>query len=93
MRLSNTCESAAGSYSARPRDRQLFSVKAQDANMTMTAFERQILNELKRVTGNRKLKERDMLEWRSGKIEPRDGEKVIELKTLGVVVAIPSPAQ
>lgn len=56
--------------------------------MAMTAFEREILHELKIVTGNRKLKERDMLEWRTGNIKPRAGEEIIKLPRLGVEVAI-----
>lgn len=57
--------------------------------MSMTAFERQILSELKIVTGNNKLREKDMLEWRTSEIKPRDGEKIIKLPRAGVVVAIP----
>jgi hypothetical protein len=58
--------------------------------MAMTAFERQILAGLKASTGNRKLREKDMLEWRTGGIKPRSGEQIIELPVLGVQVAIPA---
>ncbi len=61
--------------------------------MGMTTFEKQILTTLKVVTGNNKLKERDMLEWRTSKLEPQsDGEQIVHLKALGVWVAIPKPA-
>jgi hypothetical protein len=60
--------------------------------MALSGFERQLLAALKQATGNRKLKERDLLEWRAGKdsIKPREGEKTIWLDLYGVTVAIPS---
>jgi hypothetical protein len=61
--------------------------------MAMTGFERELLAALKMQTGNRKLKEKDMLEWRTGKIEPRDGEQLVHLKHLGVWVCIPASAK
>ena len=59
--------------------------------MSMNSFERSILGELKMATGNRKLKEKDLLEWRTSKIEPQDGEIVIHLPLNGVWVAYPAP--
>ncbi len=59
--------------------------------MGMTTFEKQILTALKIETGNRKLKERDMLEWRTSPIKAQEGERVVHLKSLGVYVALPDP--
>ena len=55
----------------------------------MTPFERSILAELREITGNRKLKERDLLEWCTGPISERPGEKVLRLPLNGVWVAYP----
>lgn len=60
--------------------------------MSMTAFERRILSELKIVTGNNKLREKDMLDWRIGNFAPQAGEKIVKLPRAGVVVVIPDPA-
>jgi hypothetical protein len=59
--------------------------------MGMAALEKEILTELKHVTGNSKLKKKDMLEWRSGKgIKPVDGETLYWLPELQVEVALAS---
>jgi len=59
--------------------------------MAMSGFERQILQELRERTGIRKLKEKDMLEWSTGDIKPKDGETIIRLPFSGVNVAYPTP--
>lgn len=61
--------------------------------MSMNTFERLILGELKLATGNRKLKEKDLLEWRTSAIKQRDGEVVVYLPLNGVWVAYPAPSK
>lgn len=58
--------------------------------MALTKFEREILHELKIVTGNSKLEEKDMLEWRTRKTSPRENEKIIYLSRIGIYVSIPT---
>ena len=56
--------------------------------MSMRDFEREILAEAKSVTGNKKLRMKDILEWTTGEIKPRDDEKIIRLPTALVGIAI-----
>jgi len=54
----------------------------------MASFEREILIEAKAVTGNTKLKMKDILEWTTGKCEVVLGEKVYHLPGMNVNIAI-----
>ena len=56
--------------------------------MSMATLEREILAEAKKVTGNTKLKMKEILEWCSGEIEPQSGEKTYYLPTIGIYIAI-----
>ena len=60
--------------------------------MSMATSERAIWEELKEVTGNRKLKLKEMLEWSTGTIEPRDGETVVNCPRNGVNASVPAAA-
>lgn len=56
--------------------------------MALTYFEREIIAELHGIIG-KKIREKDLLEWRTREIEKRDGEQVIKVPGAGVWVAIP----
>jgi hypothetical protein len=56
--------------------------------MGMRALEAAILAEAKQVTGNKKLRQKDILEWTTGEISPRDNEQVYRLPVCGVNVAV-----
>ena len=56
--------------------------------MGASAFEREILAEIRKMPGKKKFLLRDMLEWSTGEVTPQDGEQVIRLPSLGVTVAI-----
>jgi len=49
--------------------------------MSLRTLELQILNELRIVAKNPKLRLKDLLEWRTGPIEPQEGEVVFKLPT------------
>jgi hypothetical protein len=55
--------------------------------MSMATLERAILAELRDVTGKRKLRKKDMMEWSSGDIEPQEGETLVYLPGLKINVA------
>ena len=55
--------------------------------MSMASLEREIWAELKKVTGNNKLKIKDIMEWSTGKIEAQGEENLIHLPNLKVSVA------
>lgn len=56
--------------------------------MSMQSLEREILAEAKKVTGNKKLRMKDIMEWSTGKIEAQSGEKLYFLPELQVNIAI-----
>ena len=60
--------------------------------MSVQDVERAITAEAREVLGNRKLRLKDVLEWRSATIAPRDGETVIEVDAFGMHwwVAVPT---
>jgi hypothetical protein len=60
--------------------------------MALTSFEREIIYTLHGIVGKR-LREKDLLEWKTAEIAKRDGERVIHLPTLNVWVAIPETAR
>lgn len=55
--------------------------------MSMKTLEREILAELKTITGNNKLKMKDIMEWSTGEIKALPGEKFAHLPELKVNVA------
>ncbi len=58
--------------------------------MAMTAFEKQILNELRELVRNPKLREKDLHEWRFGEVEAQADETVVKLPRTDVSVAFPA---
>lgn len=56
--------------------------------MSMKTLERAILTEAQKVTGNKKLKMKDIMEWSTGNITVGPNEKFHHLPKLGVKIAI-----
>ena len=56
--------------------------------MGMRKLEAAILQEAKIVTGNKKLRQKDIVEWSTGLIKDHDGEQVFVLPSLHVTIAI-----
>jgi len=56
--------------------------------MGIRQLESAILAEAKIVTGNKKLRMKDIMEWSTGKVKPRQGEAVYYLPTMKVNIAI-----
>lgn len=54
----------------------------------MQSLEREILTEAKEVTGNKKLRMKDIMEWSTGEIVAQPGEKLYKLPGIGVNIAI-----
>ena len=50
----------------------------------MTSFESMIWRECQRILENPKMRKKDLAEWSTGELEPRDGEIVIRVDSLGV---------
>jgi len=53
-------------------------------------LERAILNEAKTVTGNKKLRMKDIVEWSTGRVKIVEGEKIYHLPELNINIAIKS---
>jgi len=47
-----------------------------------------ILAEAKIITGNKKLRMKDIMEWSTGEVKPQEGEKLYRLPELGLNIAI-----
>lgn len=56
--------------------------------MGIRKLESAILAEAKIVTGNKKLRQKDIMEWSTGKVKPEEGEKAFYLPTMGVNIAV-----
>ena len=56
--------------------------------MTMRDLELAVLAEARTVTQNPKLRLKDILEWTTGEIDPRDDEQIYQLPTLKVQIAV-----
>lgn len=56
--------------------------------MGMRELESAILAEAKIVTGNNKLKKKDIMEWSTGEVKPEQGEKVYHLPDMNCNIAI-----
>lgn len=54
--------------------------------MALDRMEKSIMRELRVMTGNRKLGEKNLMEWSTREIEPHEGEKLIKLPS-GIWVA------
>lgn len=51
-------------------------------------LEREILAEAKEVTGNKKLKMKNIMEWSTGKVKVQAGEREYHLPKTGVNIAV-----
>lgn len=56
--------------------------------MSLRSLEAEILKELRIVAKDQKLRQKDIMEWSTGDVERRDGEKAYRLPKLGVNVAV-----
>lgn len=54
----------------------------------MKQLESAVLAEAKKVTGNKKLRMKDIMEWSTGEVRPEPDEKLYRLPELGVNIAI-----
>ena len=57
----------------------------------MKQLEAAVLAELREVTGHRKLRQKDIMEWSTGDVKPGDGETLVFLPALKVHVAYKAP--
>ena len=56
--------------------------------MGMKELERAVLAEAKIVTGNKKLRMKDIMEWSTGEVKQEEGEKLYRLPELAVNIAV-----
>ena len=56
--------------------------------MGIRQVEAAILAEAKIVTGNKKLRQKDIMEWSTGEVKPEQGEKVFRLSELQINIAV-----
>ncbi len=56
--------------------------------MGMRELEADILREARTVTNKKSLRQKDIMEWTTGKIEKRDDETVFHLPDLNVNIAV-----
>lgn len=56
--------------------------------MSLASLEREILAEAKTAFNNKKLRLKDLLEWSTAKVKPRNGEAVLKLDDLKVNVRV-----
>ncbi len=62
--------------------------------MSLKTLEAAILAELKRVARNPNLRQKDIMEWQTGRdLKPQEGETLYYLPELGVSVAVKLPAK
>lgn len=54
--------------------------------MSMRSLEAEILAELRAVTGKMSLRQKDIMEWSTTKLEPQEGETLIHLSNVGAWV-------
>ena len=56
--------------------------------MSMQSLEQEIRQHTAMILKNPRLRNKDLLEWSTGTIEPRNGEVVVELPAMGISVAV-----
>lgn len=56
--------------------------------MGMRELEAEILRELKEVANNNKIRQKDIMEWSTGEIKPREGETLFFLPKLHIYCAV-----
>lgn len=60
--------------------------------MSMRSLEAAILREARQVTGRKKLRQCDIMEWNTGQIEERGDETIFDLPDIGVKIAVANDA-
>lgn len=60
--------------------------------MSMRTLEAAILLEARKVTGRKKLRKKDILEWTTGTVKSREGESIFYLPDMGVEIAVQNTA-
>ena len=61
--------------------------------MSMRTLEAAVLNELRTVTGNNKLRQKDIMEWSTGDIKAQDDETKYFLPAHQVYAVIKTPVE
>lgn len=56
--------------------------------MSLRTLEAEILREARIVFNNSKLRQKDIMEWTTGKIDPREDEAIADLPHMQVSVAV-----
>ncbi len=56
--------------------------------MGIQSLEQEVLAEAKIVTGNKKLRMKDIMEWSTSKIKAQENEKLYKLPKLGIHIAV-----
>ena len=56
--------------------------------MSIQSFKRAILAEAKIVTGNKKLRMKDIMEWSTGKVKQKSREKLYFLPKFRIYIAV-----
>ena len=56
--------------------------------MSMQSLSREVLAEAKEVTGNKKLRMKDIMEWSTGEVKAQPGEKLYRLPKLAINIAV-----
>lgn len=67
------------------------AVAAGGISMGIKQLEAAILAELKEVVGNRKIRQKDIMEWSTGNITAQEGETLYHLPELNVNVSVKLP--
>ena len=62
--------------------------RIREQRMGIKQLEAAVLAEAKIVTGNKKLRMKDIMEWSTGEVTPQEGEKLHRLPELGVNIAV-----
>jgi hypothetical protein len=60
--------------------------------MALKQLEAAILREARQVTGKKKLRQCDIMEWTTGSIDPRGDETIFNLPGIGVTIAVENDA-
>ena len=56
--------------------------------MSVSQLESVIWRECQRILENPKMRKKDLLEWSTGEVEPRDGEIAIYIDHLGITAVV-----
>jgi hypothetical protein len=61
--------------------------------MGIKQLEAEILAELRKLTGNNKIRQKDIMEWSTGTIRPEEGETLYFLPEIKVNVCVKLPVK